>query len=73
MHTTVRRRVWLSFAVVITAIGVTTVVIPRWLEIVFGVDPDAGSGAAELLIVIVALASSALCWARVAASVRAAG
>jgi hypothetical protein len=33
--------------------------LPRWLEVVFGVDPDHGSGAVEWAVVIIALLGSA--------------
>jgi hypothetical protein len=43
-----------------------TLVWPRWIELVFGVDPDGGSGALEWLIVLVSstvlLAASTLAW-----------
>jgi hypothetical protein len=34
-------------------------VLPRWLELLFGVDPDHGSGAVESAVVIIALLGSA--------------
>jgi len=38
-------------AVVFAAIFVVTMVWPDWIELVFGADPDRGSGEAELAIV----------------------
>lgn len=37
-------------------LGVLTLVWPRWIEAVFGVDPDRGSGSAELWVVGVLVA-----------------
>ncbi|MDQ3790567.1 MAG: ABC transporter permease [Actinomycetota bacterium] len=34
------------------ALFVMTLVWPRWVEEIFGVEPDSGSGAFELMIVI---------------------
>jgi hypothetical protein len=33
-------------------LAVLTVVYPRWIELVTGADPDAGSGAVEAMIVL---------------------
>ncbi|MEU6592019.1 ABC transporter permease [Streptomyces sp. NPDC046881] len=38
-----------------------TLIRPDWIELAFGVDPDAGSGAVEWLIVAAAALVTALC------------
>jgi hypothetical protein len=48
------------------ALLVITVLDPEWIEHVFGIEPDAGSGTAEWLIVV-ALAGVALIFGGVAA------
>ncbi|MHB8395063.1 MAG: ABC transporter permease [Candidatus Dormibacteria bacterium] len=49
-------RFWLevAFALVTLFLAVTTIAWARWLEIVFGVDPDHGNGSFERLVVGVA-------------------
>jgi hypothetical protein len=42
-----------ALAVLNGLLAVVTVVWRDWIELVFGVDPDGGSGAAEWLIVLV--------------------
>lgn len=41
-------------AVACAALVALTIAVPDWIEAVFGVDPDAGSGALEWLICILA-------------------
>jgi hypothetical protein len=50
----VRRRFWveLALAVASAALLVLTLVWNDWVELVFHVDPDAGSGALEWSIII---------------------
>jgi hypothetical protein len=54
----IRVRFWFesSLACLTTLLAVVTVVHRTWIESVFGIDPDQGSGAAEWLIVLAALA-----------------
>jgi len=33
-------------------LAVLTVVVPAWIEVTFGVDPDGGNGAVEVLIAV---------------------
>lgn len=51
---TIRRRYWfeVGLAVVATALFVLTLVNREWVEVLFGVDPDQGSGALEWALVI---------------------
>jgi hypothetical protein len=41
---------------------VLTLVWKDWIEIVFRIDPDEGTGAAEFLVAFVLLAVAAGCW-----------
>jgi hypothetical protein len=41
----------LGGAAVTFAVGLLTVVMPNWIEVVFGADPDGGDGVLELVIV----------------------
>ncbi|MET7701270.1 ABC transporter permease [Streptomyces sp. NPDC005485] len=59
----VRPRFWLE-----TTLGglsgllfLLTLVWPEWIETLLGLDPDAGSGAAEWLVVALAAAVTAIC------------
>ena len=68
---TIRRRYWfeLGLAVLAGALAVLTLVNREWIEVVFGVDPDEGSGALEWGIVF-ALGGVALISAVVARAER---
>ena len=68
---TIRRRYWfeLGLAVLAGALAVLTLVNREWIEVVFGVDPDEGSGAVEWGIVF-ALGGVALISAVVARAER---
>jgi hypothetical protein len=48
-----RIRFWLETALAVTAAGlaILTLISREWIELVFGVDPDRGSGAFEWAIV----------------------
>jgi hypothetical protein len=52
----VRKRFWIetAAATVGLVLAVLTLVLPSWLEVVFGIDPDHGSGSAEWILVGVA-------------------
>lgn len=49
-----RTRFWIevSAAVFCGFLAILTLVVADWIEVVFGVDPDAHSGTAEWLIVV---------------------
>ena len=50
-----RRRFWVQtvLAIATGVLAVVTAFVPDWIEVVFRVDPDAGSGALEWGIVAV--------------------
>ena len=62
MRNGTRARAWLAtvFAVVGLGLCVLTLVWSEWIELLFGVDPDAGSGALELLVAGAFLVASVL-------------
>jgi hypothetical protein len=45
-------RIWFVLLAFFIAASAATLVFPRWLEFLFKVDPDGGSGASERVIVI---------------------
>jgi uncharacterized membrane protein len=53
----VRRRFWIEVSLAATCLAAfaITVLVPTWIEEVFGVDPDGGSGALEIAILAVLL------------------
>ena len=58
----VRRRFWVeivAFAIAVT-LAIMTLVWREWIEIIFGVDPDQGSGSLEVVITLVAAAVALL-------------
>jgi len=57
MRTTrLRYRFEVGLAVLAGAMAVLTLISREWIEVIFGVDPDQGSGALEWLIVFAAAA-----------------
>jgi hypothetical protein len=63
MEHAVRRRFWLEagLACLTAALLVLTLITREWIEEVFGVDPDQGSGALEWgIVVALAVATVAL-------------
>ena len=57
-----RARAWLATASAVVGLGlcVLTLAWSEWIELLFGVDPDAGSGALELLVAGAFLVASVL-------------
>jgi len=56
----VRTRFWAEVALTAlsAALFVATVVLPNWIEVVFGIEPDRGSGALEILISVASLTAT---------------
>jgi tetrahydromethanopterin S-methyltransferase subunit E len=50
-------RFWLesSLGLITGAVAIITLFWHDWIEIIFGIDPDAGSGSAEWLVVVILL------------------
>jgi len=63
-------RVEAAAAVVLAVVAVLTVVWPDWIEGLFGVDPDGGSGAVEAAIVVVCALAAGGLWAHERARAR---
>jgi hypothetical protein len=59
-------RLWmateLSAAILLVAVSALTLVWPDWIEGLLGLDPDAGSGAAETGLVCVCAIGAAALW-----------
>ena len=64
MKQKLRLRFWLELLVAAVNVGllVLTALWPQWIELVFRIDPDAGSGEFEWLIAAVTLAISIMCF-----------
>ena len=62
MRTTLRRRFWVEagLGVVTAVLAVVTLIWPQWIELVFHVDPDQGSGSLESAIVWAALVATVI-------------
>ena len=60
----VRKRFWLESASCLLACALFLVTLGsrEWIEVVFGVDPDHGSGALEWAVVLGLFAVSVGCW-----------
>ncbi len=58
MHQHLRQRFWIEIALAAVSIVllVMTLVWKDWIELAFGIDPDAGSGAVEWAIVALTIA-----------------
>jgi apolipoprotein N-acyltransferase len=58
-----RRRFWVEAVLAGTSalLLVLTLISREWIELIFGVDPDSGSGAAEWLIVVLVAALAFTC------------
>jgi len=58
-----RGRFWIEtgLGVLSGAAVISTLVVPDWIEAVFGVDPDRSSGALEWAFVAVLLAATVAC------------
>jgi O-antigen/teichoic acid export membrane protein len=56
-----RRRFWFELGAAISAAAMLllTLVSHEWVEVLFGVAPDGGNGAAEVLIPVVLFAAAA--------------
>ena len=57
-----RARAWLATVSAVVGVGlcVLTLVWSEWIELLFGVDPDGGSGALELMVAGAFLVASVL-------------
>ena len=49
-----RRRFWIEVVIAFSALSLTvlTIAVPTWMELIFGIEPDAGEGWAELIITL---------------------
>jgi len=54
MRSTVHRRFWLELALsgLFAVAAVLTAIIPEWVEVFFGIEPDAGGGAFEVAMTV---------------------
>jgi hypothetical protein len=58
MRARLRKRFWVEvvLAALSASLFVETLLLPDWIEVVFGIDPDRGSGALEVLMSLGSLA-----------------
>jgi hypothetical protein len=58
----VRTRFWVesALAAVCGVLAVLTAVVPDWIEVVLGTEPDGGDGSAEWLLVVILVAAFAV-------------
>jgi len=66
MSSVARARFWLEVALGALSGGLffTTLLVPEWIELAFGIDPDRGSGAFEILITVGFLTATIACGVR---------
>jgi uncharacterized membrane protein YcjF (UPF0283 family) len=65
VRTREQRRSWIEIALGLVCLLVLamTAAWPDWIELIFGVEPDGGSGALEWgLVIVLAVAGSVLPW-----------
>jgi hypothetical protein len=62
MNRSVRGRFWLEAALasVTACLMLLTLIVPDWLEEIFGLDPDGGTGTVEIGIVVALVIATAL-------------
>ncbi len=63
MRSTVRWRLLLELGLSVgfAFTALLTVIIPDWIEVFFGIEPDEGSGAAEVSVTVILLVLTFLC------------
>lgn len=57
-----RGRFWIEAGLSILSLllAICTILVPQWIEVLFGVEPDEGSGSFEVLITVIAIAVTAV-------------
>ncbi|HEV2071446.1 MAG TPA: hypothetical protein VGR26_16785 [Acidimicrobiales bacterium] len=63
MGVRLRRRFWIEAGLAVTTalLTVLTLISREWIEVLFGVDPDHGSGALEWALVAAGFVATAVC------------
>jgi hypothetical protein len=61
----IRFRIEVALAVIAAGLAVLTLITGEWIEVIFGVDPDKGSGALEWAITL-GFAAAAVAFALIA-------